>query len=158
MADAQPNEPAVVEVTPQTCAVVRGYVPVAELVGFFDRSFRTLGEALAGQAVEIVGPAFARYDGPPADIAALEVGFPTSVAIEPAGEVVAGSLPGGPVARTVHRGSFDELGASWARLRSWMEQHDLVPGPVLWEVYLTEPSPDMDPADLRTELNWSIEI
>ena len=70
MAEAGPNEPALVDVTPQTCAVVRGHVPVAELVGFFDRSFRVLGETLAGQAVEIVGPAFARYDGPPADIAA----------------------------------------------------------------------------------------
>lgn len=29
--------------------------------------------------------------------------------------------------------------------------------PALWEVYLTEPSPDMDPADLRTELNWLLE-
>jgi hypothetical protein len=27
---------------------------------------------------------------------------------------------------------------------------------VMWEVYLTEPSPEMDPADLRTELNWPV--
>lgn len=27
---------------------------------------------------------------------------------------------------------------------------------VTWEVYVTEPSPDMDPADLRTELNWPV--
>ena len=25
-----------------------------------------------------------------------------------------------------------------------------------WEVYLTEPSPKMDPNELRTELNWTI--
>jgi effector-binding domain-containing protein len=27
------------------------------------------------------------------------------------------------------------------------------PGPVYWEVYLTEPGPDVDPATMRTELN-----
>ena len=29
-------------------------------------------------------------------------------------------------------------------------------GMPFWEVYLTEPSPDMDPANLRTELNQPI--
>jgi effector-binding domain-containing protein len=27
----------------------------------------------------------------------------------------------------------------------------------MWEVYLTEPSPDMDPAELRTELFWPLQ-
>ena len=40
------------------------------------------------------------------------------------------------------------------RLAAWMGEQGLTPGPVLWEVYVTEPSPDMDPADLRSELNW----
>ena len=59
-------------------------------------------------------------------------------------------------ARLVHLGSYDRLVASWERLGSWMGEHGLTPGPVLWEVYVTEPSPDMDPADLRSELNWSL--
>lgn len=56
----------------------------------------------------------------------------------------------------VHFGAFDELGASWERLRSWIGEHGLTPGPVMWEFYLTEPSPEMDPRDLRTELNWPV--
>jgi effector-binding domain-containing protein len=27
---------------------------------------------------------------------------------------------------------------------------------VFWEVYLTQPSPDVDPAELRTELNLPV--
>ena len=54
----------------------------------------------------------------------------------------------------VHHGGYDELSVSWERLRAWMDDGDVTAGPVFWEVYLTEPSPNMDPADLRTELNW----
>ena len=56
----------------------------------------------------------------------------------------------------VHEGSFDELGSSWGRLGQWIAAAGLTPGEDMWEVYVTEPSPDMDPADLRTELNWTI--
>ena len=58
--------------------------------------------------------------------------------------------------RLVHEGSFDELGSSWGRLGQWIAAAGLTPGEDMWEVYVTEPSPDMDPADLRTELNWTI--
>jgi len=66
-------------------------------------------------------------------------------------------LPAGRVARLVHQGGYDQLGASWGRLRSWIDAHGVNPGRDLWEVYVTEPSPHIDPAALRTELNWSIE-
>jgi hypothetical protein len=35
-----------------------------------------------------------------------------------------------------------------------MRDHDLEPAASCWEVYTTEPSPEMDPADLRTQLVW----
>ena len=111
---------------------------------------------LAGQGVAITGPAFALYHGAPGATADLEAGFPTSGPVETDGDVVASHLPGGRVARLVHEGSFDELGSSWGRLGQWIAAAGLTPGEDMWEVYVTEPSPDMDPADLRTELNWTI--
>jgi effector-binding domain-containing protein len=68
--------------------------------------------------------------------------------------VQAGTLPGGRVARVEHHGSFDALGASWERLATWMNREGHTPSDTFWEVYVTEPSPDMDPADLVTELSW----
>ena len=67
-----------------------------------------------------------------------------------------GSLPAGRAARLVHHGSYDELGSSWERLARWMRDQRLEPAAFFWEVYVTEPSPDMDPADLRTELIWPV--
>lgn len=151
------NTPTIVQVEPATTAVVRGTVPVAELAPFFDRSFSTLPSVVASQDVAITGPAFARYDGPPTDVARLEVGFPTATAVRPDGDVEPSTLPGGRVARVEHHGSYEELGAAWGALAAWVAEQGETPGDVLWEVYVTQPSPEMDPAELVTELSWLLE-
>lgn len=149
-------EPEIVLVEETPTAVIRGTVPVAELPGFFDRSFSTLFATVQEQGVTSAGAAFGLYRGLPTDTVDVEVGVATEGAVQPQGDVVPGTLPAARVARLVHTGSYDGLGASWSRLRSWMREQGLTPGPVLWEVYLDEPSPDMDPAGLHTELNWPI--
>ncbi len=155
--EIDPPDPQLVTVDPATTAVVRGVVRVDELESFFDNSFRTLAEVVSAQGVAMTGAAFGLYHGPPGETADLEVGFATDGTIRRDGDVVPSSLPGGRLALLVHAGSFDGLGASWERLQSWIRGQGLIPGTVMWEVYVTEPSPDMDPNDLRTELNWPVD-
>lgn len=150
-------DPEIVDVAPATTAVIGAAVAADELVSFFDRSFSRLAGVLSRQGIAIESPAFALYHGPPVETVDLEVGFVTDRPVQPDGDVRAGTLPGGRVARVVHQGGYDGLAVSWERLRSWIDVSGLTPGPELWEVYVTEPSPDMDPAVLRTELNWSLE-
>jgi effector-binding domain-containing protein len=138
-------------------ATIRDVVAIDELPAFFDRAFSTLAEVISAQAISITGPAFSLYHTHPTDTADVEVGFPTDREIEPAHGAEPGSLPGGRVARVVHAGSYDQLAAAWDRLGDWMREHGLRFSMPFWEVDLTEPSPDMDPADLRTELNHPIE-
>ncbi|GAA1084329.1 GyrI-like domain-containing protein [Pseudonocardia alni] len=148
--------PELVEVSARPTAVVRGTVPATDLPAFFDCAYSVLPAAVAGQGVTVTGPAFALYRGPLTATADLETGFPTDREVTPDGDVVAGALPACRVARVVHAGSFDGLGAAWQRLGEWVAGQGLRGGDVFWEVYLTEPSPDMDPADLRTELNMPV--
>ena len=63
---------------------------------------------------------------------------------------------GGRVARTVHAGGYDGLGEAWGSLIGWAAEQGLAPTGEMWEVYLTEPTPDGDPADNRTELNLQL--
>ncbi|WP_307784812.1 GyrI-like domain-containing protein [Streptomyces sp. MBT70] len=149
-------EPHCVNVDPATTAVVRGVVPVAELRDFFDASFGALARVIEAQRITTLSPAFGLYHGPPGHTLDLEVGFVTSRAVRPEAGVVVGSLPGGRVARLTHYGSFDRLGSSWERLHFWMQARGLPGGEDRWETYITQPSPDMDPRDLRTELNWPL--
>jgi effector-binding domain-containing protein len=149
-------EPELGDVEATSTAVIRGVVPVADLAGFFDRSFATLASVMSAQGAVVTGPAFALYHGQPGETADLEVGFPTAETVRPDGDVEPSSLPTGRVARLVHTGSYDDLEASWEQLHTWIVEQAHQPGPVLWEVYITEPSPEMDPADLRTELVWPL--
>lgn len=149
--------PEFADVREAVTAVVRGVVPMAGLRDFFDTSFRALGETVGRQQVAVTGPAFGLYREPPRETADLEVGFVTDRPVRPEGDVVVSSLPAGRVARLVHHGSFDGLVASWARLEAFVREQGLRPGPLMWEFYVTEPRPDMDPRDLRTELNLTVE-
>ena len=151
-----PTAAELTEIAGTSTAVIRSVVPLAELANFFDRSFTTLAAVTSAQNVALTGPAFALYRGAPSDTADLEVGFPTAQPVEPIDGVDVGSLPAGRAARLVHHGSYDELGSSWARLERWMRDEGLEPAAFFWEVYVTQPSPDMDPADLRTELIWPV--
>lgn len=153
------SAPAWVTAVPATTAVVRDVVPMAALRDFFDASFRDLARVLASQGIAVVGPAFGRYRGPlgpPGATVDLEVGFVTDRAVRPDGSVVPGTLPGGRTARLTHAGAFDGLAASWERLRAWIEEQGLSPLTDRWEVYVTQPTPETDPATLRTELNWPV--
>lgn len=152
--DPATPEPTIEHHTGITTAVIKGDVPAAEITDFFDTAFTRLPEFLAAQGVLIAGPAFARYFSAPAETYDLEVGFATDRKIVSGDGIEASSLPDGRVARVVHEGGFDTLGESWIGLANWIVAQGLQEGPSSWEVYLTEPSPDMDPAELRTELNW----
>ncbi len=147
------SEPELLDHDEQVTAVVKGVARMDELPDFFDRAFGALAQVLADQGVAPRSAAFALYHGAPTDEVDLEVGVVTGDPIEPDGDVVVGSLPGGRIARTVHAGSFDGLGDAWGTLTGQVAALGLTPGSAMWEVYLTEPSPDMDPTELRTELN-----
>ena len=149
-------EPELVDLDEATTAVIADVVAASDLPAFFDRSFTTLPAVLAAQGVTPVGPAFALHRRPMADTADLEVGFPTDRPVTAEGDVRPGSLPAGRAARLVHHGAFDGLPGAWERLAAWIADQGLSPGQRMWEVYVTEPSPDMDPADLRTELVWPL--
>ncbi|MCT1432806.1 GyrI-like domain-containing protein [Dietzia maris] len=147
-------------------AVVRATcVPMATIAGFFDSAFGTAFPALFAAGVTPAGPAFALYTRTteePEPAADLEIGFPLARPLpelhpdEPTEidgmQVIASELPAGDVAVTSHLGSYDGLGQAWGEFMGAIGAMGRAPGSPFWEVYVTEPSPDMDPATLRTDL------
>lgn len=150
------DDAVLIEAEPAITAVMRRVVSLSELPAFFDAAFRTLPAVIAAQEVAIAGPAFALYHRFSPESIDVEAGFATGGEIAADGDVRPSALPGGTVARLVHFGAYDGLGASWGRLMAWIDQRGLTSAAPFWEVYLTKPSPDSDPAELRTELNRPI--
>lgn len=151
------TEPELTNLEETTTAAIHAVVPMAEIAEFFDSSFSELTAVLERQEIATTGPAFARYAGPPEETADIEVGVPVDGSVAPEGEVHPSSLPAGRVARLVHVGGYDRLGETWGRLGEWIAEQSLTPGADLWEVYVIEPNPEMDPAALRTELYWKVQ-
>lgn len=148
-------------------AVVRAHdVPMATISGLFDSAFGTAFPAAFARGLRPAGAAFALYtrltDGPEA-VADVEIGFPLEVPlaeqlddddpVEIDGmRVIASVLPAGDIAVTSHVGGFDGLGTAWGEFLGEIGAMGRAPGHPFWESYVTEPSPDMDPATLRTDL------
>lgn len=143
--------------TQRTAVVRRDDMTMDGLRDLFDSAFGPVVEALRSVGAQPAGPAFARYQGDLSSRFTIEVGFPVAGPFdEPVrvGEqvVIPSNLPGGQIAAVTHMGGYDTLAEGWARLFEWVAGQGMGIGSPMWEVYVTEPTPDADPATLRTDL------
>lgn len=124
----------------------------------FDATFSRLPDALAAQGLAPAGPAFSLHHRMPEDTADFEVGLPLSAplgaAIETPGglRIEASRLPGGRVAAVSAIGGYDRLSEAWGALMEAVAAAGDRPELPFWEVYVSEPTPEADPATLRTDL------
>ena len=135
-------------------AAVRATVPVAELVAYFDRTYSTVGDVVGRRGWTRSGPALAWYHGMPGDTVDITGGFPVEGA--PLGPVSDGvevlELPGGATLEATHTGPYDQLPAAWDRLEQERAALGVDGRGDFWEEYVTDPSPDGDPAANVTRL------
>ncbi|GAA2741757.1 GyrI-like domain-containing protein [Terrabacter aerolatus] len=150
------NEIRTVETTEQPTAVVRSTVAMDELPAFFARAFATAAATIGQQGQAPAGPPFGLYRGMPTTVVDVEAGFPVARPVEAAGEVVPSTLPGGSVVEAVHVGPYDTMGETYGQVERWMVDRQLVPGPVVWESYLSDPEREPDPTTWRTLVHWSL--
>jgi effector-binding domain-containing protein len=158
------GELTVIEVPAIPAAVVEGReVPMADLPALFDQTFSGLFPALSEAGLEPAGPAFALYTKQPSETVDLQVGISTSAGLTnaqpiPGGHIVIpAELPAGSMAVRSHIGGYDGLGEAWAQLVKDTVAAGHHPGLPFIELYITEPSPEADPADMRTDLFLSLE-
>lgn len=145
-------DPQVVDLPAQPVAALSAVVPTAELSGFFDTAYSRVFAAIQAQGIVPAGAPYAFYRTMPTEVCDLDAGIPVTTLIGADGDVHPAVLPAGPAATGIHAGSYEQLGESWGELMAWAGRRGLVPAGPFWEVYLTEPQPDMDPAELRTQL------
>lgn len=144
----------IIEHQEQPTAGVRETVPMTELTDFFSRAFTATMEALQAQGVQPAGPPFGKYYGTPTDVVDVEAGFPVAVAIQPSGNVIPGTLPGGKVVEAVHVGPYDTMETTYAEVQRYLADAHLTPASVMWECYLSDPETEPNSAEWRTQVCW----
>jgi effector-binding domain-containing protein len=98
------------------------------------------------------GEPFAYYHGMPTETVDVETGFPVRGAFTASGDVARGELPDGRVITGLHVGPFETLANTYAQMTAWAESRGLQLGRGMWEVYLTDPDREPDPARWQTRI------
>jgi effector-binding domain-containing protein len=129
-------EITIVELPERHAAVISGHVEMAGIPEFLGGAF---GEVMSVVDIaRIAGPPFARYSMP-ADGFDIEAGFPVTEPVTPTGRVEAATLPGGPAATLLHRGSYEAIADAYGVLMRWVSENGYLPTGAPWESYLDEP-------------------
>lgn len=132
--------------------------PLARMPELMDAVFPALFPALGAVGAVPAGPALALHTRMPTDTVDMGVGVPVAtplrVPVELGGgrTAVASSLPAGRAAATSHLGPYEGLGEAWGAFLTAVSAAGHTPSTTFFEVYVTEPSPDADPASMRTDL------
>jgi len=127
------------------------------MAAIFDETFSALAPALGEHGITPAGPAFSLHHRQPGATMTFEVGFPVAQPLD--GEIeadgiafVPSSRPAGPIATISHLGGYDALSQAWQSLMQRVADDGYQPALPFWEVYVSEPGPDVDPSTLRTDL------
>ncbi len=108
------------------------------------------------QGIPFAGPPTARYPSFGPGLITIEAGMPIAVPTDGEGDIKVGSLPGGNVARTIHKGPYDNLNEGHEAIQKWLIDNNEEAGDAPWESYVTDPGEVPDPAEWLTEINWPL--
>jgi effector-binding domain-containing protein len=144
--------PHVVEIPEQSTAVIHLVVPAARIREVMGPGISEVLAAVAAQGLQATGAWFTHHFRRPAETFDFEVGVPVAGEIAPVGRVRPGHLPAARVARTVHVGGYEDLGAAWGELATWITASGHRPAVELWEHYTLGPESGEAPQAWRTEL------
>jgi effector-binding domain-containing protein len=147
------DTPQIVRSQPQQTAVIRLTIPREEMPRIMGAAIGELVSAITAQGAGPAGPMYTFHHRNPTDSFDLEVGFPVSKPIAPAGRVQPGQLPAATVARTIYRGPYEGLGDAWGEFMRWIEANGHRPSSTLWERYVSGPESGADATVWQTELN-----
>ena len=137
----------------QQTAVIHLTLPPHEMPGVMRAAIDELIGAITTQGAGPVGPLYTCHRRNPTDTFDLEVGFPVSKPIAPAGRVQPGRIPAARVARTTYHGSYEGLGDGWGALMGWIRDNGHRGAETLWERYVAGPETGADASHWQTELN-----
>jgi effector-binding domain-containing protein len=137
---------------PQPVMSIRGWTTVADLSKAIGERLPAVWRYVREGGGMIAGPPFTRYHSIERERVDLEAGLPVRSALPAKGEIRPGELPGGDAAVATHVGPYEGLPATGAALAKWVEGRGRIAAGPSWELYVTDPGMDPNPATWRTEI------
>ncbi len=157
------------ELSPQPVLVIRRRVKSSEIGSTLAEVLPSVFKHAQQTGAAIAGQPFTRYIEWGPGLVTIEAGLPVvvsgnnfkdgesaSAAAAGGSEIVADSLPGGPVATVTHSGPYEKLSEAHAAIQQWIEDQGLLAAGPPWETYTTDPADYPDPQDWKTEVFWPL--
>jgi AraC family transcriptional regulator len=145
------------ELAPQPVLIIRRRVKRSEIAAAIGEALPHIFLYAQQNGIALAGLPFTRYVEMGPGLVTMEPGMRvTGSAGSGQGEVVADTLPGGPVATTTHTGPYDKLADAYAAIEQWIEAQGLAAAGAPWESYVTDPTDYPDPKDWKTEVFWPL--
>jgi len=148
------------ELAPQPVLIVRRRVKRSDIAATIAEVLPPIFVYAQQNGIALAGLPFTRYVEMGTGMVTMEPGMrvagPSPGTGAGQGEIIADSLPGGPVATTTHTGPYDKLIDAYAAIEQWMEAQGLAAGGPPWESYVNDPSEHPDPKDWKTEVFWPL--
>jgi len=131
---------------------MRSQVKSEEIADALASMFVPVFQFATAQAIPFAGYPTARYVSFGPGLVTIEAGMPIAGPTEGTAEIMVGSLAGGNVVSTIHKGSYDTLTLGHEEIQRWMMKNNEEAGGAPWEVYVTDPGEVPDPAEWLTEI------
>jgi effector-binding domain-containing protein len=146
---------------PQPVAGIRDTVPTSDLVQFFADACREIHAYLSEIGVAVTGPPLSIWHSSPGEIPHgfdVETCIPVEHGVPARGRIRPGELAAGTIASTVHEGPYDDMGAAFDAVWSWIEAEGHEPAGPPRDVVLVGPDQTDDPAEFRTAIVYPIRL
>ncbi len=139
-------------------AAIRQQVEMGEMKSFFENSYAAISKAMMENGVEMTGAPLAVFYSWDEEIGIADVaaGIPVNKNVQ-TGDVQMMNVPAGKALAIDYYGPYDETELAHLALSHYMQEHEIMPGELVIEEYLTDPGSVSNPNEWLTRVAYFIE-
>ncbi len=143
---------SVKEVSPFSYCSIPHKGPFTEIEGIIGQLTHAIQEQKIAPAGPMIGVYYNSPDMVKPEELKWEMGFPISSKAEVKTPLEKKEWKYTLVVSAIHKGPFEEIGKTISKMFEWMQANKLMPAGPVMERYVTMPTPDTKPEDLKSEI------
>lgn len=145
------------DITAQKALTIKTTIPSADVSAKMGELYGKLFGYMNANGIQATGAPFAvYYTYDPNGTTEFEVGIPVAANPKGTDEIKFKEYPAMRVISAFHTGPYENAGAVYEALKKYATDNKLETLPLSWEIYLTDPSQEKDPAKYKTNIYFVI--
>lgn len=142
----------------QKALVIKADMPTAEIGQKMGEIYEFLFNYTVQNQITPVGPPFAVYlSFDPEGNTVFEAGVPIAEEASGSGEVEYREYPATKAVSMLYTGPYEEMAPTYEKIMKYISENNLKSKGMCWEIYLTDPNEEPDPAKYQTIISFPIE-